>query len=273
MHLRSTAAILACFLLSSFSRALAQYETPAPIPATTSLPELHRVATMRAVVERFHVGLAALDAHDYVAARAQFEAIVALNPPEPQGSTANYDLALALANSNDLRGAARALHRAIDADGGFLAAMANLIAVDLRLGDIRDARAVAERFTKLAPDSARALYSRGLAALAANDYATARDDFAKLLRADPAYAVAHYDLGVAESKMQQYTEAQREFTSALDLAPSYARARFALGTSLLRGGDRTAARAAFDRAARDANDDPSLRVLAIELRDAIPAPH
>ncbi len=228
---------------------------------------------MRAIVERFHIGLASLESHNYSAAREQFEAIIALDPPEPQGSTANYDLALALANENDLQGAAQALHRAIHADGGFLAAMANLVAIDLRIGDIPDARAVAERFARLAPDSARALYSRGLTALAANDYGTARSDFGKLLRSDPAYAVAHYDLGVAECKMSLYIEAQREFTNALDLAPSYARARFALGTVLLRGGDRTAARAAFDRAARDASDDPSLRVLAIELRDAIPAPH
>ncbi|MEO9170458.1 MAG: tetratricopeptide repeat protein, partial [Candidatus Baltobacteraceae bacterium] len=263
---------LACALPMSLGNALAQYETPMPVPATTSVPQLHRAAIMRAAVERFHMGLAALDRRNYAEARTHFAAIVALDPPEPQGSTAHYDLAIAQAHLGDLQGAAQSLHLAIDADPGFLAAMANLIAVDLRLGNVRDARTTADRFVSLAPDSARALYSRGLVALQSNDYAVARDDFSKLLRSDPQYAIAHYDLGLAESKLGHYNEAQREFASAVDLAPSYARARFALGTVLLRSGDRNAARAAFDRAARDASDDPSLRDLAIEMRNAIGSP-
>lgn len=272
MHVRAFAAIVVCMLLVNGANARAQYESPAPVPETTSVPELHKAAVARAVVERFHLGLAALERRDYAAARSEFSAIVALDPPEPQGSTARYDLAIADVNLGNLRDAAQSLHRAIAADPGFLAAMANLVAVDLRLGDVRDARAVADRFAELAPDSARALYSRGLAALAGNDYSAARDDFSKLLRADPQYAVAHYDLGLAETKLGYYDEAEREFSNAVALAPAYARARFALGTVLLRSGNRNAARDAFDRAARDAGDDPSLRGLAIEMRDAIDAP-
>lgn len=272
MHVRAVAAIVVCMVLANVTGVRAQYETPVPVPETTSVPQLHKAAVARAVVERFHLGLAALGRRDYASARSEFSSIVALDPPEPQGSSAQYDLAIAQANLGDLSAAAQSLHRAIGADPGFLAAMANLVAVDLRLGDVRDARAVADRFAAIAPDSARALYSRGLAALAGNDYSTARDDFSKLLRTDPQYAVAHYDLGLAETKLGRYDAAQREFASAVALAPSYARARFALGTILLRGGNRNAARDAFDRAARDAGDDPSLRGLAIEMRDAIAAP-
>jgi tetratricopeptide (TPR) repeat protein len=273
MRLRATIALFALAVGANLAIGRAQYEAPKPLPATTSLPELRRQAIGRAATERFHVGLDALAKRDWAGARAEFNAIVAMDPPEPEGSSAWYDLALAQANLGENAAAAQSLHRAIARDSGFLAAMANLIAIDLALGDLKDARATADRFVAAAPDSARALYSRGLVALQTNDFSTARADFSKLLRGDPQYAVAHYDLGLAEVKTGNYADAQREFTAAVQIAPSYARARFALGTILLRSGDRSDARAAFDRAARDASDDTALRELAIQLRDAIGAPH
>ncbi len=273
MRVRATIALFAFVIVANLAVARAQYETPRPVPATTSIPDLRRQAVARAAAERFHVGLDALEKHDWAAARAEFEAAVAMSPPEPEGSSAWYDLALAQSHLGDNAAAAQSLHRAIALDPGFLAAMANLIAVDLASGDLKDARTTADRFVAAAPDSARALYSRGLVALQTNDFSTARSDFSKLLRSDPQYAVAHYDLGLAESKTGNYADAQREFTAAVQIAPSYARARFALGTILLRSGDRSAARAAFDRAAHDATDDPALRELAVQLRDAIGAPH
>lgn len=249
--------------------ASAQTYTPAPMPATTSLPALHAQAAMRVIVERFHHGLAAMDARDWGGAAAQFDAVLSLAPPEPQGSTAAYDAGIARAHLGSYVEAARDFRAAIARDPAFLAAMANLIAVDIKRDDLAEARTTANRFIKLAPDSARARYSRGIVALAANDLQTAGEDFSQLLKMDPQYAVAHYDLGITEVGLGNYAAAQTEFTSALQLAPAYARARFALATVLLRAGDRSGARAAFDRAARDASDDPSLRDLAIEMRNAI----
>jgi tetratricopeptide (TPR) repeat protein len=245
------------------------YVTPQPVTATTSAPALHRQAVQREIVERFHLGLAHLDGRDWEAAAAEFRAVIALNPSEPQGSTAAYDLGIALANGGHEDDAARAFEAALDRDRGFLAAMANLIAVDVRRGDLRGARAVADRFVAASPDSARALYSRGLVALKTGDAATARADFSKLLSNDPEYAVAHYDLGLAQAQGGDYAAAQREFNAALDLAPSYARARFALGTVLLHFGDRTNARIAFERAAADATDDATLRDLALDMGKSI----
>lgn len=268
-----TIAIFALILGANLAAARAQYESPKPVPSTTSVPDLRRAALARAVAERFRIGLQAIDDRDWAKARAEFTAVTGMNAAEPAGSSAWYDLGLAQAHEGDNAAAATSLHRAIALDPGFLAAMANLIAVDLAANDLRDARAVADRFIAAAPDSARALYSRGLVALRASDLATARADFAKLLQADPQYAVAHYDLGLAESNTGNYAEAAREFTAAVQLSPAYARARFALGTLLLRSGDRSGARAAFDRAARDATDDAALRDLAIQMRDAIGSPH
>lgn len=252
--------------------ARAQVYAPQPAPATTALPTLRAQATAREIHERFRIGIDALNHRDYARAIPEFTRVVELHPAEPQTSTAYYDLALAQAGAGLNDDAARSLRSALALDPAFLAAMANLVAVDLRRSDTREARAVADRFVAAAPDSARALYSRGLVALRAGDLKTARDDFGRLMRNDPQYALAHYDLGVAEARAGDFAAAQREFTTAVSLEPAYALARFALGTVLLRHGDRAAARVAFDRAAHDAQNDATLYALAVRLRDAIAAP-
>jgi Flp pilus assembly protein TadD len=248
------------------------YPTPTPVPRTTSIPALQALATQREVEERFKAGLAAEARGDWEAAIPEFQRIIALNPPEPRGSTARYDLAIAYANLQRNDEAASALREAIALDPGFLAAMANLVSVDLARGDLREARSVADRYVTLAPDSARALYSRGIAALQAGDAATARGDFGKLLHSDPSYAVAHYDLALAEERLGRYDAAEQELESALALAPGYARARLALGVVLLRQGRREAAREAFARAQQDAAGDPALQNIAAAMRDSIKTP-
>ena len=259
--------------VSGASVVQAQTYSPQPVPATTSIPALRAQAVMRAIVERFHRGLTAMNESRWADARTEFAAVMDLHPPEPQGSTAAYDEGLAQTHLGRYDDAARAFRAALARDPAFLAAMSNLVAVDLQRNDVAEARAIANRFVSLAPDSARAHYSRGLAALAGNDLATARDDFSQLLKNDPRYAVAHYDLGITEVRLGEYSAAVTEFNAALTLAPAYARASFALGTVLLHNGDRPGAREAFDRAAHYAIDDPSLRDLAIEMRNAIPGVH
>ncbi len=75
--------------------------------------------------------------------------------------------------------------------------MANLISVDIARGDLTQARQRRDRYVMHRdPDSARALYSRGIVALRSGDAGTAREDFGKLLRDNPSYAVAHYDLAL-----------------------------------------------------------------------------
>ncbi len=245
------------------------YPTPSPVPRTTSLPALRAQAIGREVEERFSIGLAAEARGDWTAAALEFERIVALTPPEPKGSTARYDLAIAYANLQRNDDAASQLRGALALDPGFLAAMANLVAVDLARGDTPEARRVADRYVSLAPDSARALYSRGIVALRAGDAATAREDFGKLLHANPSYAVAHYDLALAEERLGRYDAAELELRSALALAPSYARARFALGVVLLREGEHAEARNEFARATIDAAGDPALQSIAAAMRDSI----
>lgn len=250
-------------------RALAQtYPAATDAPRTTDVARLRALAVEREIHERFKRGLDAEARADWAAAAPEFERIIALDPPEPKGSTARYDLAIARARSGDYAAARHLLGDALERDPGFTAAAANLVTVDVLAGDLAAARGAAERFVALAPASARARYERGIIALRAGDLATARTDFRALTAGDPAYAVAHYDLALTEIRSAQFDAAELELDRALALDPNYARARFALGTVLVRAGRKTEARAAFDRAARDAVD-VTLRSLALDLRDRL----
>jgi tetratricopeptide (TPR) repeat protein len=239
-----------------------------PIPASTDPATLRASAIGRELQERFRIGFDAETRGDWSAARPEFERILVLHPAEPLGSTAQYDLGIALYNLHEDGAAVAAFDAAIRLDGGFLAARANLVTVLIRSGDLARARRSADDLIEHAPSSARARYVSGLGALASGDAQSAARDFGALLERSPAYAVAHYDLALAEIDLGRLDDAERELRVALGLAPSYARARFALGTVLLKGGKRADARAAFDETART-SQDPALVNLAASMRDAI----
>ena len=244
------------------------YSRPTTVPRTTDAGALAAQAREREIHERFARGVAAEERGDWSAAAVEFRRVVTLDPPEPRGSTARYDLALAEIHLGRDDAAAGLLEDALHRDPRFAAAAANLVAVHLRRGNTAAARAVADRFVAVAPDSALARYDRGIIALRAGDLTTARADFRALIGSDPSYAVAHYDLALVELRAGRDDAARAELDQALTLSPGYARARFALGTVLMRGGRRADARLAFDRCARDA-EDPALRALAIDLRDKL----
>jgi Tfp pilus assembly protein PilF len=263
--------IVAAFCAIGSQHAVAQpYPGITPVPRTTDPARMHALANDREVVERIRTAVDAENRHDYAVALRELGRAIALHPAEPQGSTAEYDLGIAQAGTGDMAAAADSFRAALALDPGFLAARANLVAAALEGGDLKAARATADEFVRAAPDSARALYSRGIVALRAGDSATALVDFRKLLASDPSYAVAHYDLAIAEEQRQDYGESERELRAALALAPAYTRARLALGAVLLREGRRVEARLAFDDALRETSDS-SLRNLAVSLRDAIDA--
>jgi tetratricopeptide (TPR) repeat protein len=244
------------------------YPGATPLPRSTDPAVLRANALAREVHERFRLGLAAEGRGDWQRAVAEFARVLQLRPAEPAGSTAHYDLALAYVGLERLRDAESEFRAAIALDPGFLAALANLTAIQLRAGELEAARATADTFVRIAPGSARALYSRGLVALRAGDAQTAAADFSKLLERNPAAAIAHYDLGLAEVRLARFDAAERELRAALELAPEYARARFALGTVLLRENRRGEARAAFEQTIRT-SIDPSLVNLATAMRDSI----
>jgi tetratricopeptide (TPR) repeat protein len=249
--------------------AMAQaYPGTTPAPRTTSPAQLDALARNREVAERFRRGLDAAARLDWKTSADEFTRVVSLDPPEPRGSTARYDLGIAQANIGQYAAAATNFEEALKRDPGFAAAAANLVEAALQAGDVSRARRAADRFIAIAPSSLRARYSRGLVALQQNDLTTARIDFASLTAASPSYALAHYDLAVTELRSGDYAAAQTELQAALALSPGYARARFALATLMLRADRRTEASANLERVIQDA-EDPTLRALAVSLRDRI----
>jgi tetratricopeptide (TPR) repeat protein len=136
----------------------------------------------------------------------------------------------------------------------------------LRREDAALVRRVADFVTiALIAEPARELYSREVVAL----HSASQNDFRRLMQIDRRRALAHYHFGLAQAQSRRFVSAEREFNIALNVAPEYARARFALGTVVLREGRRAEARSDFDRVVKDANGDPALKNLALEMCDAI----
>jgi len=246
------------------------YPAAAPVARTTAPAQLEGLARDREVAERFTRGLDAAASGDWRASAAEFMRVVSLDPPEPRGSTARYDLGIAQAHLGNYSDAETAFDEALRRDPAFAAAAANLVETALQAGDLERARAAADRFISIAPSSLRARYSHGLVALRQNDLSAARTDFAALAVAAPSYALAHYDLAVTEIRSGAYSAAQNELEAALALSPGYARARFALATLMVRANQRAAAQENLVRVIQDA-EDPSLRTLATSLRDQLTA--
>jgi tetratricopeptide (TPR) repeat protein len=267
MRLRAHFAIVLAALLPA-AAAAQDYPALAPIPNTTDPATLHAMAARREILERIRIGFHAETNGQWAQAAAEFARVIALDPAEPQGSTAYYDLGNARGALGEYPAAAKAYEASIARDSGFLAARANLVTVELLANDLPAARAAADAFVAAAPDSARALYAHGIAALRSNDAAAALHDFRALSSADPSYALAHYDIAIAEQQLARFDDAERELRTALALSPAYTRARIALGAVLLHEGKKDEARIAFDAAAAG-TQDATLRNLAASLRDAI----
>jgi tetratricopeptide (TPR) repeat protein len=268
MSVRAAALALGLILFVPNAAAAQSYGGSNPMPASTDAATLRNIAIQREIRERFMRGISALERSDYATAIDEFQSVLQRNPVEPQGSTAHYNLALALAGARDFNRAASELQAAIARDPGFLAAYANLITVDLDRGDVAGARAAGDRFIALAPDSARALYSRGIAALRSGNLEMARGDLTRLVERNPAYAPAHYDLALVALRSDRLDVAETELRAALSSTPAYPRARFALGLVLLREGRRDEAKVAFEAVLHDASD-PSLRNMALSIHDSI----
>src|SRR5271156_2208829 len=178
---RSVSLVLAFLALAPRTIAAQPYPGVTPVPRTTDAGALRELAGEREIVQRIRLGISDESQRDWTAAAREFSLAPKLNPPEPQNSTALYDLGIARAGLADYTAAAVAFRAAIERDPGFLAARANLVAVLLAGDDLTGARRAADDLVAVAPDSARALYARGIVALRSGDAAGALDDFRKLL--------------------------------------------------------------------------------------------
>src|SRR5277367_4343414 len=102
--------IAACALLTAAiapTSVLAQaYPAATPVARTVAPAQLDAIAREREVQERFRRGLDAAAHADWRTSAAEFTRVVSLDPPEPRGSTARYDLGIAQAHLGDYTNAA-----------------------------------------------------------------------------------------------------------------------------------------------------------------------
>ncbi|HEY0382905.1 MAG TPA: tetratricopeptide repeat protein, partial [Candidatus Elarobacter sp.] len=171
---RAAFAAVLMFAAVSAAAPAQTYSRPTAAPRATDAASLVAQARRREVHERFARGVAAEERGDWSAAAAEFRRVVALDPPEPKGSSARYDLAIAESHLGRDDVAAGLLDEALHRDPGFAAAAANLVALQLRRGNLAAARVAADRYRAIAPDAMLARYGHGLVALRAGDLAAAR---------------------------------------------------------------------------------------------------
>ena len=88
-------ASLPAFVAAAVAASAQTYSAPTPQARSTDPGTLVAQARAREVHERFARGVAAEERGDWSAAAQEFTRVVALDPPEPKGSSAHYDLALA----------------------------------------------------------------------------------------------------------------------------------------------------------------------------------
>jgi Flp pilus assembly protein TadD len=248
-------ALLAPALEPSSARALgaaAQRELAAMEPVLTRHGNTHPDDALAALtLGRVRLVLGALDA-----AASAFEAAGQADPRDP---TPWNDRAMVLVALHRLPEAERALTRATERSGPDPEPWDNLGAVRLARGDVRAAVEAFERACELAPTAARYRSDLGAAQLAAGSARDAVASFEAAARAAPDDPVVLGNLGYALSLSDRLDEALTTLRRAAAMPGRTATIEDNLGLVLLRRGDRSGAREAFQRAVTLAPDDPRAR--------------
>jgi tetratricopeptide (TPR) repeat protein len=119
--------------------------------------------------------------------------------------------------SGRLDAAERTLRQALDRDPRRASTLMNLLRVAERSGRTEDARVLADRLAALQPHPPFEQLDRGREALAAGDYARARELFAAELRQQPFQPEAHFWMAVAQHGLGD----ERRAASHLEKAVEY----------------------------------------------------
>src|SRR4029077_2017253 len=109
-----TAALL--LVLASTAANAQSYPQAGPVPRSTDSATMLGAARQREIRERIEIGFRAELKGEWKRAVAEFARVLTLAPPEPQGSTARYDLGLAQAHLGQLDAAAESFAAAIALD-------------------------------------------------------------------------------------------------------------------------------------------------------------
>ena len=116
----------------------------------------------------------------------------------------------------DPRDAEPVLRYVLDRDPRNTQAMSNLVAVLAALGRTEESRQLAATLQRIDPEPPFAWFLRGMSALRANDFATAKDAFEKEVARAPDYHEFHFWLAIALLGLGQGEEARAHVALALE---------------------------------------------------------
>ncbi|MCC5958926.1 MAG: tetratricopeptide repeat protein [Ectothiorhodospiraceae bacterium] len=121
--------------------------------------------------------------------------------------------------------------------------------------------------TQPAPRDVLALNAEAMSAYHAEDWATARDAYERLVDADPDRALAWYRLGNLQSREDELDNAIESYQRALELQADYPEARHNLGLVMIRRGAEQLrqGRREMNRPALVAQSDRFLAYLLVDL--------
>jgi cellulose synthase operon protein C len=193
---------------------------------------------------RVRAGTLFLSKYSSPEAKAEYEAVLAVNPRHPD---ALLGMARALEFDN-AAGAGDYLGRVLEVDPSHVEARALLARQHLSRGDRDEARAEIDRALEANPNALPALTALAAFHLISGDEAAFERTRARVLEINPRHAEMDRALADLAVQTRRYTEAVERARAAVELDPSGWEAWGLLGLNLLRLGEIDEGRAALERA-------------------------
>ena len=179
----------------------------------------------------------------------------ALAEAKVQSPVPYHELAEVQVKLGELRDARVSYERALALDPAFVQSHNNLGNVLADMGDTHEAIKHFEKAIELDPLSADAYSNLRRALIDSGKHNEAEQAFRKATQANPMYAEAHLNVGTALCRRGQYEEARKKFEATLVIDPASTRARNNLALALLALGQRQKAAGHLLRVVREDNGE------------------
>lgn len=142
---------------------------------------------------------------------------------------AYYNLGLAKAQRNDLRGAIKCYRESLLLNNTHVPSYINLASAYLDLNDYTQAEEALKKAESLEPDNYKVAWNRALVKQKTAGDAAAVPFYEKALKLKPDYAAAAFNLGLIAYRLKRHDTAEQMFTRALTTQKDYAEAHYMLG--------------------------------------------
>lgn len=181
--------------------------------------------------QRLQAAIQAHQAGQLAAARAGYEAVLAMRPADPD---ALHFFGVLLHNQGDSAAGVISIRRSLKMAPNNPNAWLNLGNILLEQDQSPEARAAYERCAALAPDLADAWYNLGICLRKMDDASAAVGVLDRAINLRSAHAASHYQRGIAHRDAGNLEAAEGDFRKALALNPAYTEVYESLGMLLYR---------------------------------------